>query len=510
MPPLAAAVDTRLERDLAFATAMAALAVLAAMAAERLFGLGELSLVFLTAVVFVAARSSMGVAVYASSLCFLAYNYFFIEPRYTLYVSARNGVVTIAMFLACALICGRLASRLRAQLLLLRAANAQAEALQKLGRRLVEANDAPAAIEAAGSALRDALDVEVAVLRANPDGLLVEDTRPGTNALRFDPGLQVCATRAMQDAGPAHDSEQAEELAWRCLSLRDGGSAFGAVCLRQPAHGMSFAPEQARLAEAMVRDLGQALVRVQLGTQLEAVRVRAESERLRAALLASVSHDLRSPLSTIIGSAESLDVYGEQLSLADQRQLARDILHEGQRLDRYIQNLLDMTRLEHGPVLEREWIGVDELVGGAMRRLARAHPTQALTLTLPPESLLLRVNAPLLEQALFNVLDNAARHSPPGAPIRIVAAAVGDELRLDVSDDGPGIPAGERERVFDMFHRIAHGDRDASGTGLGLAISRGILVAHGGNVAVADAEGPGATLRFVLPLDAAPDAPRDD
>jgi two-component system sensor histidine kinase KdpD len=260
-----------------------------------------------------------------------------------------------------------------------------------------------------------------------------------------------------------------------------------------------------------VRDLAQALARVQLGAQLEATRVQAESERLRAALLASVSHDLRSPLSTIIGSAESLDIYAERLTTADKAQLARDILQEGQRLDRYIQNLLDMTRLEHGaPVLEREWIGADELVGGAARRLARAHPGQAIELAIPAGLPLVHVNAPLLEQALFNALVNAARYSPAGAPVRVEAEANENELRIRVSDSGPGIPAADRERVFDMFHRISHGDRNSSGTGLGLAICRGILVAHGGSVAVKATDAPGTTLEFVLPLAAPPPGPGED
>lgn len=510
MRPLAPSVDTSLERDLAFATAMAGLAVLASMAAERLLGLSEMSPVFLTAVVIVAARASLGVAVYASLLCFLAYNFFFMEPRYTLYLSAGNGPVTVAMFLASALVCSRLASRLRHQVLLLRAANEHAEALRQLGLRLVEAGDADAVIEATTRALREALDVEVAVLRPNEEGALVEHRR-GPPATRFDPGLQVAAERAFR--APAQATREAvEELAWRCLPLRAGDATLGAACLRLPAHGMTLAPAQTLLAEAMVRDMAQALMRTQLGAQLEETRLRAEGERLRSALLASVSHDLRSPLSTIIGSAESLNLYADRMSGEDKAQLARDILQEGQRLDRYIQNLLDMTRLEHGaPVLEREWTGVDELIGGAVRRLARAHPGQPVAVNVPADLPLVRVNAPLLEQALFNVLDNAARFSPIGAPVRVEAATRGDELVINVSDSGPGIPAAERERVFDMFHRISHGDRvGATGTGLGLAICRGILAAHGGSVEVLAGEHPGTTVRFMLPLDAPPTGPGDE
>jgi two-component system sensor histidine kinase KdpD len=285
------------------------------------------------------------------------------------------------------------------------------------------------------------------------------------------------------------------------------------VALRLPAPLVSLPPEQARLAEAMVRDLAQALARLQLGRQLEATRLQAETERLRAALLSSVSHDLRSPLSTIIGSAESLELYRERLSAEDQRQLARDILGEGRRLDRYIQNLLDMTRLGHGaPAPEREWIGLDDILGTAIQRVLRVHPGRTIATQLPAVAPLLHVNPPLFEQALFNVLDNAAKFSPVDRPIQVRAGTDEGRVSIDVIDAGPGIPEAERELVFDMFHSVSRGDRRPEGTGLGLTICRGILRAHGGDAtALAGNDGRGTALRLTLPLPDPPsDLPKDD
>jgi K+-sensing histidine kinase KdpD len=350
-----------LARELAVATVVTIAAIVVAAIAERALDFRDLSLVFITAVLVVAVRTRMAVAVYTAFATFLAYNFFFIEPRYTLYIQARQGVATVVLFLAAALVCGRLANRLRAQLIELRAAAEQREALH----------------------------------------------------------------------------------------------------------------------------------------------LRAETEKLRAALLTSVSHDLRTPLSTIIGAAESLGAYGDRLPPEDRDALAHEILCEGQRLDRYVQNLLDMTRLGQGPMAPaREWIGLDELVGAAFARIRRAHPSTRLESRLPdPTPPLVHVHPGLMEQALFNVLDNAAKAAPAGSAVTLAAEAIGDRLAIEVRDAGPGIPLEERERVFEMFHSAGR----SAGTGLGLTISRGIVQAHGGTaVALAGTGGVGCTIRIELPLPAQP------
>jgi len=506
-PSTASSHDTSLERELAGAVFVCALAVAVGAAAERWLAFDDLSLVFMTAVIVVAARSRMGVAVLAAVLCFLAYNYFFLEPRYTLYLSARHGWATVLMFLGGALLCGRLANRLRSQVILLGAARAQAEALQALGRRLTVAGTDAEAIAATTAALADALEAEPIVLLWDAAHARLGEPGHDGAAARFDPSLEAAAMRCWSHSATERD------VSWHCLPLGTPGHALGVVALRLADPLGALPPERARLAEAMTRDLGQALRRLHLSGQLEATRLQAETERLRASLLSSVSHDLRSPLSTIIGSAESLDLYRDRLPVDDQRQLARDILGEGRRLDRYIQNLLDMTRLGQGLAdLHREWVGLDDIVGSALQRVARVHPGRAFALKLPTPAPLLHVNPPLLEQALFNALDNAAKFSPADTAVDVLARMAAGRIDIDVRDAGPGIPEAERESVFDMFHSVARGDRRPDGTGLGLTICRGILRAHGGEaVALARDDGAGTILRFSLPLDPAPsDPPRDD
>ncbi|GMU65213.1 MAG: hypothetical protein AMXMBFR36_14870 [Acidobacteriota bacterium] len=239
--------------------------------------------------------------------------------------------------------------------------------------------------------------------------------------------------------------------------------------------------------------------------RLEATRAEADTEKLRTALLSSVSHDLRTPLSAVIGAASTLAEYGESMPAADRRALVESIRGEGERLDRYIQNLLDMTRLGSGPLaLHRDWVGLDEIVAAALARVERlasgSKVEVALESGLPP----LYVHAALVEQALFNVLDNALRHSPEGVPVRLAARRDGSRLVVEVDDRGPGIPAADRERIFEPF------TSGARGSGLGLTIVRGMIRAHGGTVEALDAPGGGARLRLTLPLATPPAAPIEE
>ncbi len=449
------------------------LAVFAAAAAQRWLGLADLSLVFIVSVLLVATRTSTGPAVIAGLLSFLAYNFFFIEPRYTLYISARQGLVTVLLFLAAALLSGRLASRLAMQVQALRLSNRHALARQELGQRLAVAGGPEEMVAAATDVLGQALDATVWVR--------LDDRGP--------PAVGGGQRGTVEDHG------------WWFLPLRTPQRALGMLGLKLPAQVAGLDAGRCELARAMADDLAQALLRVRLADDLQAERVSGEAERLRNALLASVSHDLRTPLAAIMGAAGSLDAYGEAMGTEDRHALLDTVRSEGERLDRYIQNLLDMTRLGHGTLaLERDWIGVDELVGSASGRLRRYRPDVRIETSIDAVLGPIRVHAALVEQALFNVIENAATFSPPGSAISIDARGDGDLLRIDVSDRGPGIPEDERKRIFEMFYSMDRGDRGRHGTGLGLAICRGMIGAHGGDVeALPGPGGCGTTLRITLP-----------
>lgn len=478
-------------------------AVAAAATAERLVGLEDLSMVFLVAVLLVASRTRMVAAVITAVLCFLAYNFLFIEPRYTFYISAQRGIATVMLFMAAALIAGRLASRLRMQVNSLRAANAHATAMQDLARQLSKAADLGQIIAAGSAVLQSALNAQ-AWLR------LHGETGPAAAESQLTEKDRVAADWSQQRGQPCgRFTDTLSDGVWWFLPVGADPEPFGVVGLRFPTAVGRLAFEQRRLAESMVEDIGQAALRARLVSELEAARVTGETERLRSALLSSVSHDLRSPLSSMIGAADSLARYGKDMGPEDRSSLLATIRIEGERLDRYIQNLLDMTRLgQQGFTLSRDWIGVDELVGSAAHRLQRYEPAAKVISDIDPRIGLVHVHAALIEQAVFNVLENAAKFSPPGAPV-IVQARPGPDgmVHIDISDQGPGIPEHERRRIFDMFYSVERGDRGRHGTGLGLTIVQGILGAHMGRVeALPGPGGRGTTLRLSLPSSSSPDS----
>ncbi|MBO9717697.1 MAG: sensor histidine kinase KdpD, partial [Pseudoxanthomonas sp.] len=481
--------------DLALAVLATAAAIASAWLAQRWLGLEDLSMVFIVAVVLVAARTGMTGAVATAALCFASYNFFFIEPLFTLHISANQGVATVVLFLVAALVAGRLASRLRTQVLALRASNAHATVLQGLGRRLSTAADLGQVLHAGRAALERNLEAS-AWLQAGETTVV----SPGAALQAVDRGAIDWVLAHGQQAGRFTDTLAG--ASWWFLPMRDEKGTVGVIGLRWPEDTRRIDYAQRRLAEAIVDDVAQAVLRVRLVADLESARVGNETERLRSALLSSVSHDLRSPLAAMVGSASSLASYWDAVGPEDRRNLLDTILIEGDRLDRYIQNLLDMTRLGHtGLSLNRDWIGVDELVGSATGRLHRYQPDIQVKVDLPSDLPAIWVHPALVEQALFNILENAAKFSPPGEAIDVSARLVGEQLQLDVRDRGPGIPEDERARIFDMFYSVERGDRGRKGTGLGLTIAQGMIGAHGGSVeAFPGLGGTGTLIRITLPL----------
>jgi two-component system sensor histidine kinase KdpD len=493
-------------RESAFAAVVVALACATAGVSERWAGIDDLSLVFMTAVVVVAVRSRQAVSMATAVALFLAYNFFFTDPRFSLAIASRQDLLTVAIFLAAAVLCGRLASRLRAQVQLLRAANAHTSALQESGRRLAAAADEAQVHTAAVDALSTAVGCEVTILSRRSGGaeLSVAARSTGCTVLEtIDLAAADWAAEHGQPAGRFTDTLAA--ATWWCVPARASGRTLAVAALRfAPATTGAPdrpTPDQERLVLAMLDDVAQALDRTRLVGDVEAARVQGETERLRAALLSSVSHDLRTPLASIIGAAESLSHYGHAVSADDRASLLRLVLDEGRRLDRYVQNLLDMTRLGHGTLkLDRDWCALEEIIGAAVVRMRRAFPAVAVRQSLDARPVV-NVHPALIEQALFNILENAAKFSPPGASVQVATRLAEGAVEIDITDQGPGIPEADRQRIFDMFYSVARGDRGAQGTGLGLTICQGMIGAHGGHVAALPGPGgAGTTIRVTLPI----------
>ncbi len=474
-------------------------ATLVALGVSRFLELPNISLVFLAAVLLVAVRSSLGPALACAGLSFLAYNFFFVPPTWSLTIARQQDVLTLLFFLLMAALTGNLASRQRRQLEALRQTQAETTALLDLSRKLTAATDRQAVLAAALQHLSGWNELEISVLARSDD-----------EVWKVEAGVQRLLTEQERAAADwAWQHEQAAGLGtgtlpggrwwWWPLSAQEGPLALLGV---SPKDQRPLAPEQRRLLAALAQPLAQALERAQLAQELEAARLHGQTEELRSALLASVSHDLRTPLTVMRGSIDSLLALGERIPLNDRRELLESTRDEAERLDRYIQNLLDMTRLGHGGLaLARDWVAPADIVASAVQRLRPVLAPLQVELQVPQQLPLLYVHGALIEQALINVLENAARFSPSQGRLRISADSDAQELRFCVSDQGPGIPAHEREKIFDMFYTAARGDRGGQGTGLGLAICQGMLGAHGGRVSVDDGlDGRGATLCLHLPL----------
>ncbi|MFF7708357.1 DUF4118 domain-containing protein [Pseudomonas sp. NPDC007930] len=487
-------------REYLLALLAPALAAALAWGVNQWLALPNLSLVFLMAVLLVAVRGGLGPALLSAGLSFLLYDFLFIAPLFSLSINLREDLLTLLFFLLMATVTGNLATAQRRQWRALGASQAHTHELLELSRRLAAATDRAQVLEAARRHFEAWPQVSVVLAERGPGNELA--LPPGASAA--DHAAAAWAWQHGQAAGQGSATLPASAYAWWPLLGEQGTLAL--VGLRSAAGPLS--DERRRLLAALCQPLAQALARAHLAEQLEAARLHGETEQLRSALLASVSHDLRTPLTAMRGSIESLQLLGAALSPADRDELLESTRLECERLDRYIQNLLDMTRLGHGALaLARDWVAVADIVASATQRLRAVLAPLRLEAQLAEPLPLLYVHAALIEQALVNVLENAARFSPAGGLVRVSAQVQAGELRLAVSDQGPGIPLEERARVFDLFYTAARGDRGGQGTGLGLAICQGMVGAHGGRVEVADGDaGRGTCIALCLPLHPGPAA----
>lgn len=466
-------------------------ALLFAQLATYVLPHANLSLVFLTAVLIMASRTGLGPGLLTGLLSFLAYNYFFIGPQFTFRVDDDGDIATLLFFLLMAAVTGNLAAGMRREMEKNQASIERLSSLHEFGQRMLSAVDEAQVVSLLRAQLRTALAVPVEVLTPGASGAL---TAPPQGAAEdLDPAL---ADRAWSSTS----SDPLEAGGWAFYRLRSPQGPLALVAIQSMPGSEGFND----LARSLCHQASLALDRVMLAGELAAAKLTSETEQLRSALLSSVSHDLRTPLASIIGSTSSLHDYGDAFSPHDRHELLATVLAEARRLDRYIQNLLDMTRIGQGAIsLHRDWVDIRDLIASATARLQTAgEAPPPFDVHVDDEVPMLWVHGVLIEQALVNLLDNAARFSPPGGQVAIDAHRVEEHLEITVCDQGPGIPVEEQDKVFDMFYTVRQGDRVGQpGTGLGLAICRGLIGAHGGSVTAHTGHaGRGTCMVVRLPL----------
>jgi two-component system sensor histidine kinase KdpD len=483
---------------------VAGLCTLVGFAVFQYLSLTDVAMVFLLGVALVASRYGRGPTIFASFLSIALFDFCFVPPRFTLAVSDVGYLLTFGIMLAIALIMSNLTLRIRAQAETARERERRTAALYGMSRELAAIRDQREIVTTAARHVSDIFGAPAQVLL--PDGGRHLRVPVGTQpAYPFDDKEQSVATWVFEHgriAGAGTDTLPAAQGLY--LPLVASSGTIGVLGLR-PADPKRFQdPAVQQLLETFSAQAAVALERAVLAERTQREQVEIEAERLRTSLLSSLSHDLRTPLGVITGAASSLLEDRANVPEATRRTLLESILGESQRMNRLIGNLLDMIRVESGALqVQKEWQPLEEPVGVALIRLEdrlRDHP---VTVSLPADLPLVPLDEVLIEQALINLLENAAKYTPAGTPIEISAEALDGMVRVDVADRGPGLEPGEESRIFDKFYRAPSGAA-TSGVGLGLTICRGIITAHGGRIWAENRPGGGAVFRFTLPLSGPP------
>ncbi len=491
--------------------ASAAMVACAVLASWLLFGqsqLPDIVMVHLLAVVLVAMRFGYAASLLATVLSVLTVDFFFVPPYFSFAVTDFRHVVMFGVMFVVALVISGLAKRIREQADAARQREQRTAILYAMTRDLAIARSMEPLVAAATRHLHDIFDSRVAILLPGPDG-----TPKSTfeDPWSFVPDEKVAGVVAWvweheQAAGLATDTlPSADALA---LPLRGPQGKVGVLGM-QPTDPRRFVdPEQRRLLELFASQVAAAIERVQLAGDAQKKQLEIEAERLRSSLLSSVSHDLRTPLAVVTGAASSLLEDEGTLPAHARRELLETIHEETLRLTRLVRNLLDMTRLASGALrVTKEWQPLEEIVGAALGRVEDRLGQREVKVDLPTGLPLVPIDAVLLEQVLINLLENAAKYTPQGSPIELVARASGEGkervVTVDIADRGPGVPADELTRVFEKFFRLTR-EGKTGGAGLGLAICKGVVEAHGGRIWAENRDGGGARFRFTLPLEGDP------
>jgi two-component system sensor histidine kinase KdpD len=471
---------------------------------QKFVGITNTSLVFLTAVLTTAITYGLWPALFASLVSVLAFNFFFLPPLYTFRIADPENVNALFFFAVVAFIASNLTARVRAQAVVARDRAKATEDLYLFSRKLAAVVTMDDLLWATAFQIAEMLKVRVVILLPEAESVAVRAGYPPEDAIE---DADIAAAKWVWEHGTAagRGADTLPGAKWLFLPMRTGRGTVGVVGLDSDKTGALLSPDQRRLFDALADQTSLAIERVNLADDIDRNRLSAETERLRSALLTSISHDLRTPLASILGAASTLKSYHATLGEPARDELLGSIAEEAERLNRFIANLLDMTRLESGAIAPKlEPNDLADVVGSALRRASKVLMQHEVVFTMEPNLPMLSIDAVLFEQAVFNLLDNAAKYSSPGSKIEMKTAREGDRVRLSIADEGDGIPPADVERIFDKFYRVQASDKKRAGTGLGLAISRGFIESVGGTLTAANRSAvPGAVFMITLPIPAA-------
>jgi two-component system sensor histidine kinase KdpD len=483
------------------ATAYVVVALIAGVVLDQVLDVRNLALVFLMAVLTSAVIHGLRPALYTCIISALSFNFFFLPPRYTLTISDPESVLALFFFLGVAVIASNLTATVQRQAAAARQRARTTEDLYLFSKKLAGTGTLDDVLWATAFQLASMLKVRVVLLLPEEGTIAVKAGYPPDDTLdEADIAAARWAWEHNHAAGRGADTLPGAKRLY--VPLRTGRAAVGVIGLDNDRRdGPLLTPEQQRLLDALADQAALAIERIQLVADVDRAKLAAEADRLRSALLTSISHDLKTPLAAILGAAGTLRDYRDSMSVEDRLDLLSTVVDESERLNRFIANLLDMTKIESGamePNYALHYPG--DIAGSALRRAEKILAHHKTVMTIPADLPMIRVDPVLFEQVLFNLLDNAAKYAPQGSSIRIDGRADEYNVVIEVSDEGPGIPPADLDRVFDTFYRVSKGDQVRAGTGLGLSICRGFVEAMGGTITARNrSDGSGAVFTIRLP-----------
>lgn len=465
-------------------------------------GLVNIAMIFLLPVLFSAVIWGTGPAAASAFMGIIVFDFFFVPPIFLFTVADIRYLISFGIFMLVALSTGKLSTRLREQVASSRRRETRLAALYTLSHDIAAVAELGLVLESVVRKVAEAVEGQVVVLLPDNHGRLAvqaSSAPPGEDFM--DANELAVATWVLehgQMAGRGTDNLGGADGLY--LPLRTEQGTHGVLGFQLHKKERRLQPEQRRLLEAFAGLAAVAVARVQLAEKAREAQVVAESERLRTALFNSLSHDLRTPLASIIGAVTGLLEEENVYSPSARRDLLQTIQQGAVRMNRFVNNLLDMARLESGLLhLNKEWCDVQDIIGVAVNRMGEPLRSRPVRIDLESDLPLVRADFVLIEQVLVNLLDNALKYSDAGSEISISVSRGDNELKISVADRGPEVPDSDLERIFDKFYRLLS-PRLVSGTGLGLAICKGIIEAHGGRIWAANNPDGGVVITFELPV----------
>ena len=489
--------ETRRRDHLKAAAVVAATTLLGSAARSAHLDDTNIVMIFLAGVAFVAARMGRWPWIAAAILSVIVFDFFFVPPQLNFAVSDTQYLITFVVMLGIGLLISELTSRLQSQLRASQQQEQRTAQLFRMTKQLSELSGTDFLVHTAGRQLEEIFDGTVAIFLRNEGTQLSVRFGEHSTIVQQPVNAVVAQWVATNGKTAGAGTDTLPNATALIVPLAGSLEVLGALGVAPKDHDRFVDPDQVRLLETCGSLIALSIERDISVLKAHDAQLQVEAEQLRNSLLSSVSHDLRTPLASIAGTASSLLTNGSQ---ADAESL-QTIVDESQRLTRLVENLLDMARLDSGAiVLNRQWHVLEEIVGVALDSVKRELKDRPIRVTIPADFPLLKLDGFLMEQVLVNLLENAARYTPPGSEIEITATLSDGKAEVHITDNGPGVPAGSEAKVFDKFFRGATVAPDGRrGVGLGLAICKAIVDAHGGTITVVNRLSGGATFTVVLP-----------